>query len=327
VVQINWQFDHVGMMVTDLDKGVAHFQRAGFVPAGGSTELIWPGASTATVLREQLLRRGVFGLKLQQTTKGIGLPTDYLAKHGEGINYFGFKVNDLATASDQLAQSGFPVLCSIDGSDGNVAAVYHDTREAVDIMIALFASDSLPLAATTPGDGWRFEHAGLVVSDMCEAIKSYEAMGFDMFLPPINMYAAGGTSEAGLAMSMMIRSGFIIEIMQTFGPRGDEILWGKFLKATGGGVNHLHFAVDDLDGEKNQLEANGFTGLVTAVASDGRDKEIYFNTNYIGNVQIGLYRGAPRLLYQDTMNYLLDAGIIVGRAGMEQTSRVSIEPV
>ncbi|NLE74110.1 MAG: hypothetical protein GX604_05740 [Actinobacteria bacterium] len=324
-MQVDWQFDHMGMIVTDLDKGVAHFRRAGFVPSGQPTESAWPGPSTVVTLREQFLSRDAFALRLQQPVEGTGLPTEFLEKHGEGIHYIGFAVNDLDAASSQMEANGFPVLYGGTLGAGRSTVAYHETCQVADVIVALTSSNTAPTETTTTDATWTFEHAGMVVSDLGDAIKCYEAMGFTLFLPPLNTYAPGKSSDAGLAMCMMTRSGFIIEIMQTFGPRGHEILWGKFLKEHGAGINHIHFAVDNLVEERKRLTNGGFSSITTAIDSSGGITEVYFDTNTVGNVQIALYNGIPRLLYEDTMRYLVDAGILVGRGGLEKTVRVHIE--
>jgi catechol 2,3-dioxygenase-like lactoylglutathione lyase family enzyme len=305
----DWQFDHVGMLVRDADKTAEHFASLGFVSAGAPGRFTWNGSSAPTVLKERVLRKDAFGLLLQEPLEGAGVPTEFMQKHGEGIYYLAFAVDDLPAKASTMVEKGFPILSSVKGDDGKLAATYHDTRQVVDLIIALVDSSSVAAADKAGEASWRLEHVGVIVGDIHKAREFYESLGFEVIVPAVALFFQEPLQRI-LTECLLIRNDFVIELMAPF---GDENLWARFLQEHGGGINHLSFAVEDLDADNDRMVAKGFEVTSIARESDGSLKEVYYDTSAYGNVQTCLYKGEPRFKYEDTMKYLVDIGLLLGR--------------
>jgi methylmalonyl-CoA/ethylmalonyl-CoA epimerase len=66
---------------------------------------------------------------------------EWLDKKGEGVQHLGFQVADLDKTSSALEQAGFPVFHKgrYDSLDGTY--IYHDTQQALGVVIELLHSD------------------------------------------------------------------------------------------------------------------------------------------------------------------------------------------
>lgn len=314
----DWKFDHVGMTVEDLDKGVKHFQSLGFVLLGEPVEKVWNSPSMAIKIKEAVLHKGAFTLKLHQSVEGKGLQADFIDKHGEGIYYMGFVADDLDWEKAEMVERGFPVLQSVKGKDGTLLETYHDTRKFGGVIVALVLAPTVaPKAKGTSEDTWRLEHVGFIVRDINKTIDFYKSMGFSVMFPTVALFSGETAPSTTLTpstklmkMCVVKKSSFAIELFETFG--GSD-LWSTFLEEHGEGINHLSFAVDNLEKENSKILDKGFQTSNVAKKPDGSLYEIYYDTSKVGNVQICLYQGDPRLSYESTMRALMLIGCIVGR--------------
>ncbi|NLE74106.1 MAG: hypothetical protein GX604_05720 [Actinobacteria bacterium] len=306
-VCIEWRFDHVILLVEDLEQGSNHFQHLGFSCAGEPREQSWSGPSSMVSLKEQVLRKGSFALRLQQPVRGAGLPIEFMKKHGEGIYCVGFAVDDVSAASNEMVRKGFPVLHSVEKGDGALLATYHDTREVVDIVVALGEYDGTPRVGATVDTAWTLEHLGVIVSDIHRAREFYESLGFAVVVPPVTLFSPD-LSKRILTECLLIKNGFVFELME---PIDEGSLWGEFLRHKNGGINHWSFAVNNLDIEHDTMVAKGFCPTSIARGTCDSLSEVYYDTSLVGNIQTCLYNGSSRLTFENTMRFLIDIGIPV----------------
>ena len=75
-------------------------------------------------------------LELVQPVSGKSIQTDYLEKHGEGINHVGFAVDDVDKEAAILEQMGFKVI-SRAKHNGLTVFVYMDTDKVGGIVFEL----------------------------------------------------------------------------------------------------------------------------------------------------------------------------------------------
>lgn len=66
---------------------------------------------------------------------------EFLDENGEGVQHIGFKVVDKEKASQALEKAGYPVIHQgrYDSDDGTY--IYHDTQEALGVIVELLHSD------------------------------------------------------------------------------------------------------------------------------------------------------------------------------------------
>ena len=74
---------------------------------------------------------------------------EFLDKKGEGVQHLGFQVTDLEKTSVALEKEGYPILHQgrYDSDDGTY--VYHETLDALGVVIELLHSDSDEIARDT----------------------------------------------------------------------------------------------------------------------------------------------------------------------------------
>ena len=92
----------------------------------------------------------------------------------------------------------------------------------------------------------RMEHIAIVVSDMDEALATYRDMfGFEVT----------GTMDMPEAKVATISCGDIS--LELFQPVSDIGQFADFLNETGGGLHHIAFATDDIEGDFARMKAQG----------------------------------------------------------------------
>ncbi len=92
------------------------------------------------------------------------------------------------------------------------------------------------------------EHIGIAVNSLDEAIPFYEeVLG-------LKCYAVEEVKDQKVKTAFFMVGQTKIELLETTDPEGPI---GKFLEKRGQGVNHIAYAVDDVDSSLNELENKG----------------------------------------------------------------------
>jgi methylmalonyl-CoA/ethylmalonyl-CoA epimerase len=92
----------------------------------------------------------------------------------------------------------------------------------------------------------KMDHIAIVVRDADETVKTYKDMfGFEV---ASTMEMPGGEAKA-----VTISCGDIT--LELFQPLKDSGSFADFLKRTGGGLHHISFATDDIDGDFKKFKA------------------------------------------------------------------------
>jgi len=320
----SWTIDHAGLIVNDLERGIKYYQSIGFTVEKQPSKEVWNDAryevngmplssNSAVEIREAVLRKGPFAIQMCQPLKGKNLQMDYLEKHDEGINYISFVVNDLDNEKTEMIKKGFPVIQSIINEDGTLMATYHDTQKAGNVVIALCREPILPPEKTASMENtWKIEHMGLVVKDMKKNAEFYKSLGFDMLLTPI-ILSGKFPPPMKMKMCLLYKSSFVIELFEHV---EGESIWNDFREKYGEGINHISFAVNNIEKEHDRLLNSGFTTDNIARIADGRLSEVYYNTLETGHVYICLYQGEPRFTFEANLNPLIQIpGLIIETLG------------
>ena len=137
------------------------------------------------------------------------------------------------------------------------------------------------------GKNWKLHHIAVIVKDIDEAVKYYESLGI----------ATVGREVAFPEAKPAIRAKFVeigsvpIEFIQPIA--GESSNYKEFLDRKGEGVQHIAFAVDNLDEESAKLEQKGVSVIVKgkAPAAFG-SMSAHFDTCQVGDFAIQLIHEA-----------------------------------
>ena len=123
-----WKFDHVGVVVRDLDKAVEYYQSLGIVDE--VSDLMTEEGKKAKLIG-RVLRIGSLNLELWQPIRGNTVQQEFLDTCGEGINHIAFAVDDYDKEYANLVDKHGIRL--VFGSKPPISAegggAYFDTRE------------------------------------------------------------------------------------------------------------------------------------------------------------------------------------------------------
>ncbi len=137
----SWKFDHIGVVVRDLDQAIKYYRSLGFAafsanPSAVVTDRKVYGKPANIKLKGAETQLGAIQFEMLQPVEGESVQKEFLAKRGEGINHIGFVVEDLDQEVAKLEARGFPVV-----SSGKIpprgAFAYVDTSKIGGVFIEL----------------------------------------------------------------------------------------------------------------------------------------------------------------------------------------------
>jgi catechol 2,3-dioxygenase-like lactoylglutathione lyase family enzyme len=113
---------------------------------------------------------------------------------------------------------------------------------------------------------WKLVQIGLVVRDMDKAIKRFSVLGFGPFapkkLPPgTKEWIRGKPSRADVKVNATMVGNVELELCQ---PVSGKSPHQEFSDSKGEGIQHVMFAVEDLEKEIDRLTKQGATVLLKA---------------------------------------------------------------
>lgn len=132
------------------------------------------------------------------------------------------------------------------------------------------------------------EHVGVVVRDIGKAVKYLSSLGigpFDPFTDPAvaDKLFRGKPSDWKVKISLAKMGPVTLELIQ---PVEGKSANQEFLEKKGEGIQHIAFAVDDLDREVTELSKQGIEVIMSGRMPDG--KFAYLETDVIGGIIIEL---------------------------------------
>ncbi|MEM6999922.1 MAG: VOC family protein [Pseudomonadota bacterium] len=304
----NWELNHVGMVVTNRNATLRHFQGIGVGVSVGPQPLLphedghgslmfWrtlegdPVTNTyatggAHTFNDGESQIGDCQLECYPMRPGPGMfISEYLAQQGPGINHICFNTPDLEAETNLLIGNDCPLTFDAQ-VNGRTVENYLDTRRHGDVMLSLRPpptdwerawkanNEAHPLVRP-----WRFLGLGIGVAELEASVSYYEGLGFQ------------ASTELRQDQALKTRSQAV-----TVGPLQFEFstalsqasVYSDSLSLRGDGVNDLGFEVEDLDAEIAHLTARGVTVL-------GRSEDrhtVYLDTRAEGNVMLRLVQAA-----------------------------------
>jgi len=137
------------------------------------------------------------------------------------------------------------------------------------------------------GKSWKLHHIAVIVRDIDKAVAYYQSLGI----------ATVGREVKFPEAKPNIRAKFVeigsvpIEFIQPL--EGKSSNYKEFLDSKGEGVQHIAFAVDDLDKETAKLEGKGVSIIVKGKAPAAFGNiSAHFDTRQVGDFAIQLIQEA-----------------------------------
>ena len=298
----NWILNHLGMMVTNRNATLNHFQSLGVgVSVGpqpllpyeeGEGELMFFQSLDGNPITNKYKTGGPHNfrdgnsqigncqLEIYPMKPGPGMfISEYLEKKGSGINHIAFNTDDIERDTKFFTEKGCQLVFNV-SVNGKTIENYLDTRKYGDVMISLRPTSSAwenkwkennlnhPLT-----NNWNFLGVGILIKDLKNTFDYYLDLGFSEIPNPKNINYPN-------LQSNQVKVGPII--FEFFEPSESHPIHNEILMERGEGISDLVFLVDDLEVEKIKLLNRG-TNLL-----DSNETFAIFDTRKEGNTLIRL---------------------------------------
>lgn len=298
----NWILNHLGMMVTNRNATLNHFQSLGVgVSVGpqpllpyeeGEGELMFFQSLDGNPITNKYKTGGPHNfrdgnsqigncqLEIYPMKPGPGMfISEYLEKKGSGINHIAFNTDDIERDTRFFTEKGCQLVFNV-SVNGKTIENYLDTRKYGDVMISLRPTSSAwenkwkennlnhPLT-----NNWNFLGVGILIKDLKNTFDYYLDLGFSEIPNPKNINYPN-------LQSNQVKVGPII--FEFFEPSESHPIHNEILMERGEGISDLVFLVDDLEAEKIKLLNRG-TNLL-----DSNETFAIFDTRKEGNTLIRL---------------------------------------
>ncbi len=298
----NWILNHLGMMVTNRNATLNHFQSLGVgVSVGpqpllpyeeGEGELMFFQSLDGNPITNKYKTGGPHNfrdgnsqigncqLEIYPMKPGPGMfISEYLEKKGSGINHIAFNTDDIERDTKFFTEKGCQLVFNV-SVNGKTIENYLDTRKYGDVMISLRPTSSAwenkwkennlnhPLT-----NNWNFLGVGILIKDLKNTFDYYLDLGFSEIPNPKNINYPN-------LQSNQVKVGPII--FEFFEPSESHPIHNEILMERGEGISDLVFLVDDLEVEINKLLNRG-TSLL-----DSNETFAIFDTRKEGNTLIRL---------------------------------------
>lgn len=135
---------------------------------------------------------------------------------------------------------------------------------------------------------WEIHHLGFIVSDMDKTIEYYKSLGIATVGHELPLMQSPDGSKLKVRFAQI---GSIV--LEFFQPVEGESMQLDFLKKHGEGIQHMAFAVADIDAEVDDLVSKGVK-LIFRVDTPTGSRIAFFDTGQIGDVLIELIQPAGK---------------------------------
>ena len=300
----NWELNHVGLMITNRNAALRHFQSVGVGGSVGPQPLLphEPGEGSlmyyrtlegdpvtntyrtggAHTFNDGESQIGDCQLECYPMRPGPGMfISEYLEKQGPGINHICFNSDTIVSDTDVFLDNDCALVFDA-RVNGRTVENYLDTRKFGNMMISLRPpptdwerswkanNEAHPLV-----NDWRFRGVGIGVRDLDSTVSYYEELGFSR--------VDDRKEVPGLETERQsLRVGPILFDFSSI--TSEASVYRESLKRRGEGVNDLAFEVSDIDQETDKLKQKG----VEVLARSQDKSEAYFDTRGEGNIMIRL---------------------------------------
>ncbi|MGC4008405.1 MAG: VOC family protein [Pseudomonas sp.] len=136
------QLHHVCIVVRDLDRTVAWYEKHGMGPwkdypkGGRYAEFEVPDKASSDAMRYKCLQLDNVEIQLCEPPPGNSPQRRFLEAHGEGVYHLGFEVPDRDAGEAQGRALGLPVVARGKREDGSGFA-YFDTRAGAGVVLEI----------------------------------------------------------------------------------------------------------------------------------------------------------------------------------------------
>ena len=298
-MMFDWEFNHLGMMVTDRDEVLEYYQSIGLGVSVGPQPLLpyIEGEGEITFFREldgdpvshKYTTGGAHNFKDGQSQigncqleiypmkPGPGMfISRYLEKKGDGINHIAFNTDNIEKDTEYFLDRGCDLVFNVT-IDGKIIENYIDTRLHGDLMISLRPpaddwekswrknNESHPLVSQ-----WRFMGLGICVDDLESATSYYSSLGYTKLKNVINR------KEWGTACQGFSLGGVLFELIES----EEGSIYSDSIKRRGDGVAEIIFQVSDIHKETERLAIRG--AQILQVSND--EKMVSIQSGLKGNI-------------------------------------------
>ena len=275
-MMFDWEFNHLGMMVTDRDEVLEYYQSIGLGVSVGPQPLLpyIEGEGEITFFRELdgdpvshkyktggahnfkdgQSQIGNCQLEIYPMQPGPGMfISRYLEKKGNGINHIAFNTSDIETDTQYFLDRGCELVFNVT-TNGKTIENYIDTRLHGDLMISLRPSaddwekswrknnESHPMV-----NDWNFLGLAICVGHLESASAYYSHLGYSQ------LNEIKDRQEWGVSFQEYSVNKILLELMQA----EEGTIYSNSLEQRGEGVAELIFEVSDLKKEIDRLVGKG----------------------------------------------------------------------
>ena len=298
-MMFDWDFNHLGMMVTDRDEVLAYYQSIGLGVSVGPQPLLpyIEGEGEITFFREldgdpishKYQTGGVHNFKDGQSQigncqleiypmkPGPGMfISRYLEKKGDGINHIAFNTKDIERDTQYFLDRGCDLVFNVT-TNGKTIENYIDTRLHGDLMISLRPppndwekswrknNESHPLV-----NQWNFLGLGICVDDLESASSYYSNLGYTKLNNAIKR------KEWRAVCQEFFLGGVLFELIES----EEGSIYSDSIKRRGDGVAEIIFQVSDIHKEIDRLAIRGTQ--ILQVSND--EKMVSIQSGLKGNI-------------------------------------------
>ena len=293
--------EQIGIVVRDVDQAVEFFTSTfGWGPfkirEGEQKGFTYDGRTGDCRLKMAFARSGHVEIELIQVLEGETPHSDFLRRHGEGMQHLRFRVDDFDGMMAALAKTGVDPLWH-QKIPGIAAFAYMKTEKTSGLMVELFekkeSREGRAGARVLAGQSSTMlppvHQIGLVVRDLEKAADfCYSTFGIGPFsiVPKMRF---DGIILRGRPTDSKVKLGFAdsgpvqIELIQ---PLEGENIYTEFLRSGNEGLHHLGFEVDNFEATLATFERKGIEPLFWK--NFGSMAFAYLDTGKVGGVMVEL---------------------------------------
>ena len=128
-----WRLNHLGFVVKDMGQVTGYYRKVGIGTVGPEQWIRTPDGGR---VKSCFVKIGSLEIEFLQPVEGEGPSSQFLKKHGEGINHLAFTVKEIDREVERLKNRGVRLMFQSDVPDyGKVA--YFDTGELAGVVMEL----------------------------------------------------------------------------------------------------------------------------------------------------------------------------------------------
>lgn len=244
--------DHVSIAVRDIDRALDFFLET--LPAAAGTPK-QDGYGDPAEFRWADFTVGRFRIELIESARPGSFVERFIARRGEGLHHFSFKVAELDPLIERLERDGRRIVDRFRERDGSQTAFIHP-RSSFGTLIQFWqTADAVDDAPSWGGvvcrDGirWQVDHLSLALRAIDPAVRFFERhFGGRLEFEPELGY------DRSFRLVQMRLGDYRLELME---PASAGSFLDRFLRRRGEGMHHISIDVEDLDRALAPFEQRG----------------------------------------------------------------------